>query len=263
MPKIYYISDLHLEFEDENLLKIYVDKEYNDSYLILAGDICSYTSKSKFIKFFEYISKKFKRIIYIAGNHEYYKGKLNDKYIIDLLVSFNNIYFLQDEYITFEEDEVTFYGTTLWSRLDEDNIINSYAESHLNDYKYIRNSVDYKLITRRLTGEMFEFSLELLKDFLTSKTKGKGKIIIISHHLPLYEVICDKYKGYILNSAYASDLHEELKVFNFDCWIFGHTHFSMKYDYVNADNKLIPFMCNPRGYSNENNFFDEDKFIEF
>jgi predicted phosphodiesterase len=53
MPKIYYISDLHLEFEDKYLLEIYVDKEYKDSYLILAGDICSYTSKSKFIKFFE------------------------------------------------------------------------------------------------------------------------------------------------------------------------------------------------------------------
>jgi len=261
MPKIYYISDLHLEFEDEYLLEIYVDKEYKDSYLVLAGDICSYTSKSNFVKFFDYISKKFKRVIYVAGNHEYYKGTLDDNRIINLLLPFDNIYFLQDEYITFEDDDLTFYGSTLWSRLDTNYENNSLAQSQLNDFKYIRDPIDNELITRRLTGEMFEFSLELIKDFLESKPKGK--IVIISHHMPLYEVICDKYKNYVLNAAYASNLHDELKEYNFDCWIFGHTHFSMKYNYINADNKVIPFMCNPRGYYSENKIFDEDKFIEF
>lgn len=261
MPKIYYISDLHLEFEDENLLEIYVNKEYKDSYLVLAGDICSYTSKINFVKFFEYMSKKFKRLIYVAGNHEYYKGTLDDDHIIDLLLPFDNIYFLQDEHITFQDDDLTFYGSTLWSRLDTNDEINFLAQSQLNDYKYIRNPIDNELITRRLTGDMFDFSLELIKDFLSSKPKGK--IVIISHHMPLYEVICDKYKNYILNSAYSSDLHDELQEYNFDCWIFGHTHFSIKYDYINADDKTIPFMCNPRGYYSENKIFDEDKFIEF
>ena len=58
------------------------------------------------------------------------------------------------------------------------------------------------------------------------------------------------------------DLHDELKEYNFDCWIFGHTHFSVEYDYENDDKKIIPFMSNPRGYYSDNQVFNEDKFIE-
>jgi predicted phosphodiesterase len=261
MPKIYYISDLHLEFEEENLLKIYEGKTFHDSYLVLAGDICCYINENKIKTFFDYISKKFKRVIYIAGNHEYYKTTLDDTPIEEMLMTFDNIYFLQDEYITFQDDDLTFYGSTLWSRLDANPNVNKLVESSLNDYKYIRNPITHQKITRNETGEMFEYSIELLKDFLA--TKPSGKIVIVSHHLPLYQVVVQEYKGHHLNSAYASDLHDELKHFNFDCWIFGHTHFSIQYNYVNNDNKFIPFMCNPRGYYNENKIFDEDKFIEF
>ncbi len=260
MPKIYYISDLHLEFEEENLLKIYEGKTYLDSYLVLAGDICSYVYETKIKKFFEYISKKFKRIIYIAGNHEYYKTTLDDTPIEEMLGIFDNVHFLQDEYVTFEDDSITFYGSTLWTRLHSSDYINKLAESSLNDYKYIKNPITHKKITRDETGEMFEYSLELLKDFLA--TKPSGKIVIVSHHLPLYQVVVEQYKDHQLNSAYASDLHDELKLFNFDCWIFGHTHFSMKYLYENAFDKTIPFVCNPRGYYSENKSFEEDLFVE-
>ena len=257
--KIYYSSDLHLEFEDENLLKIYEKDIYQDSYLVLAGDICCYNEKGRFKTFFEYISKKFKRIIYIAGNHEYYKKTLDDDKIIELIKPFGNVYFLQDSYITFEDDMITFYGTTLWTRLSQNNGINMMVESSLNDYKYIRDPDSFKKITRSLTGEIFEISYEELKCFL--KNKPAGKTVIVSHHLPLYQVIVEKYKNYELNSGYASDLHDELVQFDFDYWIFGHTHFTMRYDLINYMSKSIPFVCNPRGYNSENEKFDEDMHV--
>jgi predicted phosphodiesterase len=98
-PKIYYASDLHPEFEDETFLKMYEGKEYLDSYLVLAGDICPYNCKGRFKAFFEYIQKKFKRVIYVAGNHEYYKKTLDDDKIRELIDSFDNVYFLQDSYV--------------------------------------------------------------------------------------------------------------------------------------------------------------------
>lgn len=263
VQRIYYISDLHLEFEDNNLLKIYLNKEYFDlyinSYIVLAGDICCYNYKNKFKTFFEYISKKFKRVIYIAGNHEYYKKTLDDNKIKELLKSFDNVYFLQDSYITFLDDNITFYGTTLWTRLSENNEINNLVESSLNDYKLIRYPYTYKKITRNLTGEMFEMSYEELKNFLTNKPDGK--IIIVSHHLPLFQLICDKFKNDELNSGFASDLYDELIKFNFDCWFFGHTHFTIRYEINNIDSKSIPFLSNSRGYNSDNIEFDEDKFV--
>jgi predicted phosphohydrolase len=262
MPiKIYFISDLHLEFEDENIINnIYINKEYLNDYLILAGDICCFSMKQRMINFFDIISKKFKTIIYIAGNHEYYKNSLDNTQIKQILIPYKNVYFLQDEYIKFPEDDIIIYGTTLWTRLSEQKFKNYLVEQSLNDYKYIKHPVTCKTITREFTGELFEKSYKLLKDFLNNN-KEKN-IIIVSHHLPLTELICKEYKDYILNSAYASDLADELKQYNFDYWIFGHTHFTMKHELVNNFNKTIKFMCNPRGYNNENKNFNEDIYIE-
>jgi len=262
--KIYYASDLHLEFEDNKLLKMYdvykyEGNNYQDSYLVLAGDICCYNHKDKFNTFFEYISKKFKRVIYISGNHEYYKKTLNDNTIKELLQPFENVYFLQDSFKTFEDDKITFYGTTLWTRLSENNGINMSIQNTTNDYKYIRVPYSFKKLTREKTGEMFEISFEKIKNFL--KNKPEGKTIIVTHHLPLIQLIVEKYKDYEFNSAYASDLHDELIKFDFDCWIFGHTHFTMRYDLINVKSKSIPFVCNPRGYNSENKEFSEDMHI--
>lgn len=76
MTKIAYCSDLHLEFGRLNI-------ELPDAdILLLAGDIYvnylfnKHDSTDDVIDFFTEISKKYKNIIYVPGNHEYYDSSI-------------------------------------------------------------------------------------------------------------------------------------------------------------------------------------------
>lgn len=61
--KVQILSDLHLEFGNSINLKP------NTDLLILAGDIGNITQIG-FKDFFEMVSIKWKKIIYVLGNHE-------------------------------------------------------------------------------------------------------------------------------------------------------------------------------------------------
>jgi Icc-related predicted phosphoesterase len=87
------------------------------------------------------------------------------------------------------------------------------------------------------------------------------KVVVITHHMPSYQFIDSKYKGFPGNSAFANHLEGLPKKYsNVKLWIFGHTHSSF-------DSELngCRFVCNPRGYDSfgnpENKNFTKEKVI--
>lgn len=81
------MSDLHLEFYDKTsklTSRIQFTEQDQDSYLILAGDVGvpikrrypKYTNNSKlsgmYIELLHFLKGKFKGVILVSGNHEYY-----------------------------------------------------------------------------------------------------------------------------------------------------------------------------------------------
>ena len=264
MVKIYYSSDLHLDFNKEIDNRLFEKINDNDSYLILAGDLCEIREQNyKLIyNFFDIITLKFKNIIYISGNHEYHNSILSDNKIKEVISKYNNIYFLQNNFKEFEEDKVLFYGTTLWTDSSGDKLRDKYVESIMYDYRYIYKN-NNNLLTREDTILLHRYNRNRLFDFLEDiKIEDKYTIIIISHHLPLLELIHENYKDNLANSAYASNLKEELKKYNFDYWISGHTHKTVNYELKLNNDKVAKFYVNPRGYNNDNKLYDEYKFIE-
>jgi len=277
--KIYYASDLHLEnyeFSEDNTTPFYMYTnpdmipEYKKSYLVLAGDICQLYQKDKFKTFFNIISRLFKAIIYVAGNHEYNYIPYSDILFSTYLNFYNNIYFLQNNFIEFPEDRIRFYGVTLWSDLDpkpENNVI---AEKYGSDFKSIQyyNPLEIKkskYITRNETAKLFEKQFtKLYSDLSESSTL---KTIVVTHHTPLMEIIqpwiaLNEEKNKPLASLYASDLKSKLINLNFDYWIFGHSHSTYQYELLLNNNKLSKFMSNPYGYFGSNKKFNINKFIE-
>lgn len=129
------ISDLHLEFGISNF-------SFNDiDLVILAGDVHIGT------KGIEWILDNIKEIpvIYILGNHEYYKNTyptiLNK---IKELANLTNIHVLENESV--EIQGVTFHGTTLWTNFELfGNPENSgyTCQQKMNDYKLIRILPNY------------------------------------------------------------------------------------------------------------------------
>ena len=112
------ISDIHLEYynrmpEIRNLFLISAPN------LILAGDICYYKHPN-FEAFFKEVSRLYRHVFFIPGNHEYYtKSDIPDESfeIIDYLMrdklkKYKNIFFIQQSYK--ELENVIIAGTTLW-----------------------------------------------------------------------------------------------------------------------------------------------------
>ena len=274
--KIFFSSDLHLENEDpENVLSpfyLYENPEmadvYAKSYLVLAGDICQIYQKEKFQKFFDLITKKFKAIIYVTGNHEYHRVVYGDILINQGIYRFSNVYFLQNDFIEFPEDGIRFYGTTLWSDLDSNPKNNIIAENCGSDFKSIKNHEPQSnslYITRKGTAKLFEKQFTNLRFDLTAP--NELKTIVVTHHTPLMEIIqpwikLNEKKHRPLASLYASDLKSKLVDLNFDYWIFGHSHSTYQYELELKNNNLARFMSNPYGYYGSNEKFNVNTFIE-
>ena len=135
---LHILSDLHIEFGELEL------SETNADVVILAGDI--HVGK----KGFDWAIENFReqKVIYVLGNHEYYRGsipKLTDKFK-ECSVG-TNVHILDNEALTIEN--VLFLGCTLWSDfrlLNNLDIAVIVAHEMMNDYKLIRLSPIYRKI---------------------------------------------------------------------------------------------------------------------
>jgi Icc-related predicted phosphoesterase len=236
---IQYVSDIHLEF----LTKLPKIKAIAD-VLCLAGDI-GYPYSGIYKDFLIKMNESFKKVFIITGNHEYYMLGKNGSHTIDEINSkitslikehdLKNITFLNNSYE--EYNGYTFVGTTLWSKIPSQNMNDIHI---MNDFKQINNmTYDTYNILHKLSNKFIEQTL------FSTIDKNK-KIIMITHHIPSFTLIDEKFKQSDYNCFYASEC-EKYFTDNIKAWIYGHTHIASK----NSINN-IQFVCNPKGYPSEN-----------
>ena len=183
-----------------------------------------------------FISKNFKKSFVISGNHEYYnKHTISETtiFLIEYFKKFDNISFLNNSYEHYYN--YCFIGTTLWSKIINPNY-------KINDVYRIPN-FDYNKY-----NELNRICVDFLQNALTNNEN----CIVITHHVPSYSLIDDKYKTSEMqhyNQWFYCDMDECIKKNknNIKCWIYGHTHI-----YSNVMINDIYFLCNPIGYPNEN-----------
>lgn len=254
--KLRVMSDLHLEFHDGKWMQEFdipaMDDDKN-TVLVLPGDVHSYKHLAAV---YERFAPRFKAIVGVFGNHEYWKGSIvNAVSKVQAQIEHLDNVFLLDRSIV-EIDDVTFVGATLWANFDNLNQLAMYdASLKMNDYKKIRTgSVAAPYVRKLKPVETAQIHLQD-KDFIfksVSDLKAQGrKVVVVTHHLPSYLCIAEKYQQKYTgrpyrNGAYASELFEDVADSKPDLWIHGHTHESN--DVMVADTRVV---CNPRGYVNE------------
>lgn len=241
--KISYASDLHIEFDYLSL-----QNKDNSDVLILAGDIIpiKYISSdtNDILKFFEEISEQWKDVIIVIGNHEAYRGVIEEtksklKSFID---QYLNIHVLENDYI--EIDDIRFIGSTLWTNFyKNDPVAKETARVRMNDFKIIRTT-GYRKFLPDDSVKLHYKAYDYIRNNL-----NHDKVVLITHHAPCLLSIPERYKTDILSAAYASDLslfddYPQIKIA-----IHGHIHDTMNYE-VNETRIL----CNPRGYPGEECF---------
>jgi predicted phosphohydrolase len=235
---IRYLSDIHLEFIEPNKIEEFIRKIPSgiDEICILAGDIGN-PYQSNYDIFMKFISKHFKKIFVIAGNHEYYnKTKTmqeTNEFMKEYYKQFHNISFLNNNYEIYEK--YCFIGTTLWSKITDPNykINDVYKIPHFDHIEY---------------NKLNKICVEFLEDTL----RNNENCIVITHHMPSSSLIDIKYKTPNMlpyNQWFYCNMDKLIKTYvnKIKCWIYGHTHTPS-----NVVIHRIPFLCNPIGYPNEN-----------
>lgn len=284
--KIAIASDIHLEFGT-----IELNNTDNAKVLILAGDItvATYLDKSQThlsagdrkigdltINFFKDVCSKFEHVIYVAGNHEHYKGDFTKTIqTLRTFLKFPNLHILDCESIEIEDK--IFFGGTMWTNCNDlDPITVMRLRSSMSDFSVIKNSShmahkwittpkyengvpirdsegnvvnerkSHKYIPKLSPNDTIDEFDKFIKSLESAAFNNRDRdLVVVSHHSPTRQSTHPLYlKDIYINGGYSSNLDSFIiDNPNIKLWACGHTHY--RFD-LNIGNTRV--VLNPRGY---------------
>lgn len=250
--KIWLLSDLHLEYADLRQPLAIPDADV----CVMAGDLCRAPPNG--VHWLARHIAQAMPCVYVAGNHEFYKGSIKEG-LEDgkaAAAQFPNVHFLENDIAVI--DGVRFIGATLWTdyRIEgHPEVAMFHARERMNDYRQIaRQRNPWQRFVPETAHRMHQQSRLFIE---TALKADPTKTVVVTHHLPHAKSVPSRFRGDLLNAAYASDLSGVIESGRPALWVHGHTHDSC--DYRVGDTRIV---CNPRGYDDENSKFEAGMVIE-
>ncbi len=230
--RILVLSDLHNEFLRSPRL---IPRMPDVDVAVLAGDI------DLDCRGLEWARRTFKsRIVYVPGNHEFYNHDFDaTRARMKAVAGLLGIDLLDPGMV--EIGDVVFIGATLWTDFnlfENPEREMSIAQKELNDFRVIKGFSPARSLTRHEEERAF-IEAEL------AKHRGQ-RCVVVTHHLPSWSSVAEKYRGDKLSAAFASTLDAIIERERPALWIHGHTHNG--FDYVIGETRVV---CNPHGYPDE------------
>ena len=271
MKKFWVWSDVHLEIDDT--IPLPVEAEDADA-IIISGDL-TYASKisktaSELIKLFNL------PIIFVAGNHEFYRQSSYRQAIQDIRSAAEKsitenwkqtFHFLDRDELIFGDTRIL--GVTLWvdmqmgAKTSQDRIWRlREAQFALNDFRQVKMD-SHRLMKPSDMIELCRRDTHWLREQL--QKPFDGKTVVVSHHMPHPACTPDIYRDNPHNHLFANSekafddiLNDEMLAP--DLWICGHTHTAFDIDIGIGHTRIV---CNPHGYASEfgMNGFQWDKVV--
>lgn len=291
MPSVQFtaqvLSDLHITDDKNRFYKAkhgrslfdYLKQEDGPEVLILPGDVApiQYLAEEQkhdsefWNELYDWLSS-YRKVIYVAGNHEYYSCNPFDKNVTmqtidqqarNILPS--NVEYIGDENRSIVIGRYVFICSTLWAEGSSNPLHALDIKSSLNDFVAIPHFT-YEDMVQKFQSNV-EWIREELEHFDEQSVYNDLESFpicaaVITHHGPSLQSIHPRFRNSTINGAFCSDLDWIIHKYPFiDYWVHGHTHASE--DYLIEQTNVI---CNPTGYTNwqsefENEDFDPNKTI--
>jgi len=245
--KIRILSDIHLEFWNWKY------KFQGEDAIFIGGDICPRSTNhgTGMFKLFESIKVP---VFFVLGNHDFYGDTINDTVskITDKLkdLKYNHVHFLNDSYVDFGGYRIC--GSPLWTDFTSCGASHQFeaeicAKLDISDFKYIKNICPDNYV---------EYSDKAIQ-FLSDQAQNSPlPLLFLTHWVPSNRFISEKFRGDILNGYFINDCADKIITEKVKLWQYGHTH-SCNDITINETR----FICNPRGYPNENADWVENLII--
>lgn len=217
--KIQYASDLHLEFGANSVYLRNNPLLPVGDMLLLAGDI-GYLGDISYINhpFWDCASMNFKRVIVIPGNHELYKSfDINDLHSGWTLKIRDNVECVYNKVISLDSN-TDLIATTLWSKVHPRDAF--FTERSVSDFHRIRNG-EFRLSWERFNDEHCQCRQFLENSLAESEADN---IIVMSHHVPSFDLMSDEFSGSPINGAFTVELGNMIANSRIKYWIYGHSH---------------------------------------
>ena len=228
------ISDTHLNlwnYTPEEIANIFPVKPSSPN-LILAGDIGDPDHPSLYTAL-QIAKDRYKRVIYVPGNHEFYdRHPLSKKTPASVLSWFNKLDTQWDNFHFFYRrnevyDGVRVLGATGWSTSPKDT---EWAKT---------------------ISEEGRKDINFLEQALLHSSK---QTLVITHYPSTLKVLTPNFADKPYKYDYAQDL-ERMYRFPVNTWLFGHVHqkhdFTVPYSSSLYGNGKVRVICNPYGYPTE------------
>lgn len=254
--KIQYASDLHLEFYQKTPFQPMLTPAAPT--LVLAGDI-GRPDKRSYKDFLQYCSRNWTDVVVVAGNHEFYNSRNYKQWrympptdIHDvgtrlaacntIAAGFPNVHFLDRRRV--DIGGMAFLGATLWTDVTGHEL----AAMSMNDYSMITPGGTAMLSPTDVTG-WHRRDRAWLDSELRACEETQTPAVVVTHHLPTYRLIHQRYRGSELNPCFATECKELLRD-PVKAWFAGHTHAASSVK-IPTLTGLIKACVNPCGYPGE------------
>lgn len=291
MKYIRLVSDLHLNFDtgafhqtrihDKDASKIRDEMDMcwfppamdgdDDTCLVLAGDIWEdrkfltrkYIPEPGMVTgkcWMEYLSEKFKYIVFLLGNHDYWGTNISyeDDEIRQAIITLGlkNVFFLERSLIVL--DQVKFVGGILWTDYNNHHpmVLGDAKYTMAHDHRLIRFGNNYQSVKSTHLYEIHEKTKKFIFENV-EKDNDDQKVVVVTHMAPSFKSIAPMYQADgASNYYYASNMDERIlnEGSNITYWMHGHTHFHSDYMIGN-----VRVLSNARGYVN----YESQKIIGF
>ncbi|WP_434286238.1 metallophosphoesterase [Celeribacter sp. SCSIO 80788] len=199
-------------------------------------------------------------VVVIWGNHEPYGSVWSElcadeeRQLADLRAEGLDVRVLHGA--TTEVAGVRIIGATLWTDLrlypEFDDLARIMVSAYMQDYRAIRTAPDTRFT---IDDMLYRHALDKAAILAALRTPYDRPTVVMTHHLPLRELIAPwrtigGHEKRAVNNGFACDLWDEIRGFEIDTWIWGHSHEGESRT-VEGDHGPIRFVTNQRGYPGE------------